>query len=167
MKPPPTYTINRRGFTLLEALLASVLLASVIVSITTPFTAGAWQTLQDRKSTIAVALAQEMMEEILSICNQPQMTVDQGVVPRPTFTTPLHYDNYIENDGAIRNSRGSIITDPLASGLSRHVNVEYVTVANQRAEDHQAFISISVVVKQYGQPAVSLTRLVYTGLGAD
>ena len=55
-----------RGFTLMEALLATAILAMAIFAITMPFSTAAASEQLDGRQTLAVALAQEMMEEILA-----------------------------------------------------------------------------------------------------
>ncbi len=152
----------REGFTLLESLLASVLLASVITTITMPFVASAQQTAQDARNTYALVMGQEMMEEIISLCNQPQMNVDQGPPSRPGFRTPLDYDGYEESAGNITDQRGLVMNDPLATGLTRHVSVESFTVDDQRPEDVDAFLRVRVTIRHHGVSMVSLTRLVFT-----
>ena len=54
------------GFTLIEALLASVVLAASVTAITVPFSSAAQNQHVEARRTQAVALAQELMEEILA-----------------------------------------------------------------------------------------------------
>lgn len=154
------------GFTLLEALLASGVLAMAVAAILMPFTAGAHNEQNDARATLAVALAQEMMEEVLS---QPFKVDKQGEVlgPEPgenkrtKFDTIDDYHGYTELDGEIVSLDERTVSEPAVVGLSRHVAVSYVYVAGQDTGGPPTFLRVTVEVKYRNQPLVTLSRLVY------
>jgi type II secretory pathway pseudopilin PulG len=152
------------GFTLLEALLAAVVLAMAVTAITMPFTAGAQNEGFDARRTLAVSLAQEMMEETLTKpFDDPNGIMTPGPEPgetsRDKFDNIDDYHGYKEPAGCITSLDGSIISSPASVGLSREVTCTYVYVNGQSPPP--TFIRVVVVVKHKDQPLVTLTRLVY------
>jgi len=154
------------GFTLLEALLAAVILAMAITAITMPFTAGAQSQLEDARRTLAVNLAQEMMEEILAKpFADPQGASapgpETGELSRALFDNIDDYHGYEEPAGAVADPYGQVINDPEAVWLSRHVTATYVYVSGQDVSAEPTFLRVQVEVRYKAQPVVNLTRLVY------
>lgn len=156
------------GFTLLEALLASVVLAMAVGAMTMPFVAGARNEQDDARRTLAVALAQEMMEEVLAKPFEDDDEVahlavgpDAGERDRSDFDNMDDYDAYEEAAGAIANLDGQVIQDAAAAGLSRHVTASYVYVTGQTTENDPNFLRATVEIRHDGQTIVRLARLVY------
>ncbi len=148
----------------MEAMLASVILAMAVGAILMPFTAGSLNEQTDLRKTLAVSLAQEMMEEILS---KPFVDPGGSTIPGPdsgetrlTFDGVKDYDGCTEPDGRIADCTGQFISGAAAKGLSRDVTVQYVTVSGQPA-DAKSFLRVAVTVSHHGQVLVRLTRLVY------
>ena len=161
---------NRRhsgvAFTLAEALLASAVLAMAITAITMPFTAAAQNDQVNARRTVAEALAQEMMEEILAkpFADPQGATVpgpERGETSRNLFDNVDDYDGYVETDGNIADAGGAPLDDPPAAGLSRHVWAAYVYIDGQSPADPPTFVRVVVDVRYLGQPIVTLSRLVY------
>jgi MSHA pilin protein MshD len=156
----------RQGFTLIEALVAATILAITVTAVTLPFTAGAQNEQDSARLTLAVAYAQELMEEILS---RPFDDPGGGMTPGPEAgeTSRDLYDNiddyhgYSEADGQIKDMYGLAATDRLAAGLSRSVAAEYVYVAGQDTSGSPTFIRVTVTVRYRGRPLVTLQRMVY------
>jgi type II secretory pathway pseudopilin PulG len=155
------------GFTLIEALLAAVILAMAITAIVMPFSAGVQNEGIDGRRTLAVNLAQGMMEEILTkpFYDSGGSTV-LGPEPGETrfaFDNIDDYDGLSEADGQIKNMDGSVVTDPAAKGLSRNVRCAYVHVSGQNLSDAATFIRVTVEIRYNNQPLVTLSRLVFAG----
>lgn len=155
----------RKAFTLVEALIASVILVMAVTAITLPFTAGMQHQSDDSRRTLAVNLAQELMEEILA-----KPFYDPGgnntVGPeygetRFTFDNIDDYDGYTETAGHIIGADGQTVTDPAAAGLSRTVTAKYVYVAGQNQSEQPTFIRVCVEVDYKGQTLATLSRLVF------
>jgi len=158
----------RRGFTLAEALLASVLLAASIFAVTVPFASAARNQQIEARRAMACGLAEALMEEILAhrFSDETEdyafhVGPDPGESSRALFDNIDDYDGYGEKPGGIVNVAGEVIDDPAAFGLSRHVTAKYVYVTGQDKSQQPSFIRITVEVRYDGQPVVSLTRLVY------
>jgi type II secretory pathway pseudopilin PulG len=158
----------RSGFTLMEALLASVILAMAIASIVMPFTAAAQQALENTRQTLAANLAQEMMEEILA---QPfhdededyqyLLGPDPGENTRNLFDNIDDYHGYTEAIGAIKDYSGAVLGEATDAGLSREVTVAYVYIAGQSQANPPNFLCVTVKVLHEDRPVAELSRLVY------
>ena len=59
--------LRPRGFTLMEAMMASAILASAVVSVTWAITAGQQQAFEARRSISATLLAEKVMGELLAV----------------------------------------------------------------------------------------------------
>lgn len=154
-----------RGFTLVEALLAAVILAMAIAAITMPFTAGAQHELEAARRTLGVTLAQEMMEEVLSKPfydpNGESLCGPEAGETRAGFDNIDDYDGYSEADGQIRSFDGSALGGPAVAGLTRHATAKYVYVSGQSHAEPPTFARITVEVKHRDRTIASLNRLVY------
>jgi len=149
------------GFTLIEALLASVILALVVGAILIPFTAGAQNAVQNAREVLAANLAQELMEEILSKSfNDPDGT-NAGETNRMKWDDMRDYNNFSESQGNIRNLNGEIFTAPSAANMSRTARVESVYVAGQATSNPPTFLRITVEIRYKGQVIKKISRLVY------
>jgi len=154
------------AFTLVEALLAATILAMAIFGILVPFTSGAQNQQVDAKRTMAVNLAQELMEEILAKpFYDPQGASNVGPEPgesnRGRFDNIDDYNGYSEAAGAIVNHDGSVASDPIAGGLTRDASCTYVHVSGQDQHQPATFIRVTVTVRYNGTPMVTLSRLVF------
>jgi MSHA pilin protein MshD len=153
------------GFTLAEALIASTVLAIAVTAITLPFASAAQNEQADGQMTIAVSLAQEMMEEIIL---KPFAAIDpnfplgpEAGETRSTFNSIDDYNGYFEAAGNIRDFSGAVCTDPLAAGLSRLVSVNAAHVPGQSASDPYTFVLVKVAILQGSREVACLSRLAY------
>ncbi|MEI7835113.1 MAG: prepilin-type N-terminal cleavage/methylation domain-containing protein [Planctomycetota bacterium] len=156
----------RQGFTLVEAMIASSILAATVTAVTLPFTAGAQNEQDSARLTLAVALAGELMEEILSKPFDDPTGVqtpgpEAGETSRSLYTNVDDYHNYSEADGQIKDAYGSSCTDPLAKGLSRVATTEYVYLSGQSTAQSPSVIRVTVAVKYNTRAVSTLQRLVY------
>lgn len=156
------------AFTLVEALLASVILAMTVAAMTMPFVAGARSEQDDARRTLAVALAQEMMEEVLATDFHDDkekyhylVGPDHGEKDRSDFDNMDDYNGYAEPPGKITDLDGQVIQDPAATGLARFVTVAYVYVNGQDKGQPPTFLRVTVEIWHEGTPIVRLARLVH------
>ena len=149
------------GFTLLEALLAAVILAMVVGAIVMPFTVGAQNTAAASRQTLAVNLAQDLMEEILAKSFHDPDGAEVGETGRSNWDDMDDYDGYSEAAGAIASFDGVVVSDPAAVGLTRGASVEGVYVSGQGPPDPVTFMRVTVEVLYHNQSQVELSRLVY------
>ncbi len=156
----------RLGFTLLESLLASAILALAVAAVMMPFTAGARNEHVDRRRTVAAGLAQEMMEEVLSRpFEDPHGASSPGPEPgeaaRAGFDNIDDYHGHNEAAGNVTDFAGAPATDAGATDLSRHVTAQYVYVSGQDVADPPTFVLATVEVRHVGRTVATLKRLVY------
>ena len=160
-------TNRSMGFTLVESLLASGVLAASISAITCPFISAAQNEQEDARRTVAINLAQELMEEII---DRPFYDKDGDGALGPDFGEYVleEYDNIDDFDGYTDTGKfengvwaAMAINEPAAAGLTREVTTAYAYVSGQDGSKNPTFIRIIVEVKHSGQPIVTLSRLVY------
>lgn len=154
------------GFTLAESLLAAVVLMTAILAITLPFAVGARAEQIDARMCLAVNLAEEMMEEILSKpFDDPHGASlpgpETGETRRGRFDNIDDYHGYSEGPGQIADGHSAVIDTPASQNLSRSVSAQYVYVSGQDTSEPPTFIRVNVTVTHRAVPLVELTRLVY------
>lgn len=155
----------RGGFTLVEALLATTVLAIVSASAALPFVAGVHQANEAARLEQAVALGQALMEEILT---RPVLDpTGRGATPGPESgeTARNLFDNiddfhgYTEQSSGLRDFKNQPINDPTLAGFWRNATVQYVTFANQQAGDANSYAKITVRVWDGNANMVTVTRI--------
>lgn len=161
------------GFTLIEALVAAVVLALSVAAVTVPFTAGARNQEVELRMAMANGLAEQLMEEILQRSfeepddgdnlaeDESAFGPDAGENGRAQYDAIDDFNGWVEGEGKIRDSAGTLVTDPAARDLSRYAHVEYVTVSGQDASQPRLFFRVTVEVRHEGTPMVTLVRLVH------
>jgi type II secretory pathway pseudopilin PulG len=133
------------GFTLAEAMMATVVLGIAAAGVLLPFTSGAKVRAEGMRMTLAAKLASDLMEEII---RTPSKQVDGY--------------SYIEEQGQIKDSSDSIFTDPIYANFSRGascVKVD-VPVSDGVYTEGVEFILVTVWVKYNGREIVSIKRLI-------
>jgi len=153
--------------------MASVILAIAVTAAVMPFMCGARSQDVESRQTLAVSLAQDLMEEILTKPFEEPADGDQlpepesrfgpdaGESSRSSYSAIDDYHGYTELAGHIVDPAGQVITDAAAAGLSRHVTVSYVYVTGQDVTESPSFMRVVVEVRHNGLPAVTLTRLIH------
>lgn len=146
--------------TLLEALLAAAVLAMAATAIIMPFSAGAAASAQEARSTLAVSVAQDLMEEILS---QPfsDANGEAGETGRTNWDDMLDYRAYVEAPGALRCRDGSFITDAASTGMGRIATVEAFDPDGAGPCTAAEFLRVTVRINYRGQDILALSRIVY------
>ena len=156
------------AFTLVESLLAAVILAMTVSSMVVPFVAGAQNDQAAGRGAVAITLAQDLMEEILA---KPFSDPDDGnhepgpdgdePAGRALFDNIDDYHGYTEPPGAIIPHQGGAPMDDHAATLSRRAEVAYVSVSGQDGGEEAVFCRVIVRVDWREDNLVTLTRLVY------
>lgn len=149
-------------------MLAAVILSMTVSAVVMPYVSGAQNDLANGYQTLAVTLAQDLMEEILA---KPFSDPDDGnrnvgpdgaeAAGRELFDNIDDYDGYTEPTGGILPMQTKLLNNPLAGRLSRRATVTYVRVAGQDAAEDIEFCRVSVYVDHGSQNLITLTRLVY------
>jgi len=136
---------NRRGFTLAEAMIATVVLGIAAAGVLLPFTVGAAVRAEGTRRTLAAKLAGDLMEEIVST------PFDQIIAG---------YDEYAEPRGQVKDASGIVFTDLNYANFSRDVSCEYVYMPQESGDGEPKFIRVIVRVYYQGGEIANISRLV-------
>ena len=93
---------RHKGFSLAEAMMATVVLSIAAAGVLLPFTGGAAVRAEGRRSTLASKLAADLVEQIIRTDFEQIVTA---------------YDGYAEAQGHVKDAGGVVFTDP--AGLAR------------------------------------------------
>lgn len=136
---------NRKGFTLAEAMIATVVLGIAAAGVLLPFASGAAVRAEGTHRTLAAKLASDLMEEI---------------VKTPFDQIIANYDGYAESQGQVKDVSGAVFTDSNYTNFSRDVTCEYVYVPQESGDGEPKFICVIVRVYYCGRETATITRLV-------
>ena len=166
--------MNKKGFTLIEIVLAIFIIGVALVTLLSMFSLGLKGDVFAREMTVATNLAQEIMEEIKSKeFEEPEDTVEFGPeTPEPAVTTANDrtlYDDVDDYNGWSRNPPEDVDGNPLSdfSVFTRSVVVVYVENDNydDPVEEGDANYPtnskrITVTVSKGGNDLIELTTVV-------
>jgi type II secretory pathway pseudopilin PulG len=130
---------NREGFTLAEAIIATVVLGIAAAGVLLPFTSGVSIRAEGEHRTLGAKLASDLMEQFV---NTP---FDELVADGGGYTD--------EPQGHIKDVNDVAFSDPAYTNFSRGASYEYDA-------DQPYFIIVTVWVKYNGNEIVSLKRLI-------
>ena len=134
--------VKNEGFTLVEALLALVILMIAAAGLILPFASSAVTSQQGCSQTIAAKLASDRIEQIIADSNY------------------WSAGSYNESKGQVKNAAGADFTDPMYADFSRGAVCEEVFMPQQDSSFGTAkFIRITVKVYQNGLELAEVTRL--------
>jgi prepilin-type N-terminal cleavage/methylation domain-containing protein len=109
---------NRRrkqiGFTLLEMLMAMVLLGIAAAGVLLPFVSAAQVQREATCRMLAAQLASDLMEQIVST---------------PFAEIEGQWDGYEESVGQVKNASGSLFSDPIYNDFARFVSCQSASAA--------------------------------------
>jgi len=139
------FDTGRRGFTLAEAMMSTVVLGIAAAGVLLPFTSGAAAQAEGMRRTLAAKLASDLMEEIV---NTPfkQIVAD--------------YDGYSEAQGQIKDASGAVFTDSNYIRFSRSSICDYVYVPQESGTSVSKYIRVMVRVYYDGKEIAVINRLV-------
>jgi type II secretory pathway pseudopilin PulG len=111
----PKSSGRKRGFTLVEAMIASVFLAVSVVGVSSALMASSNQSSQTDETTTAQGLAHELLEEMTarSFLTLPNQGHSAGVLTRLNYDDVADYDGYTDNT---TNGITSLQGTPIAIG---------------------------------------------------
>lgn len=136
---------NRKGFTLAEAMMATVVLGIAAAGVLLPFTGGAAVRAEGTRLTLAAKLAGDLMEQIIKT---------------PFSQIIANYDGCAEAQGQIKDVTGAVFADSNYAHFSRDVTCEYVYVPQENGFAEMKYIRIIVRVYYSGKETAVITRLV-------
>ena len=134
----------RHGFTLIEAMLASVILVVAAGAILVSFTAGATSSAYSERLSLSFNLASNLMEEIIA------SDYDNII---------LNYDGYTESSGAIKSANGEVIVSSGYANFSRSVACHEIYLEGQNALSSPPVILVKVMVAYKGRELVTIEEI--------
>ncbi len=134
-----------KGFSLAEAMIATVVLAIAAAGVLLPFTSGARMRAEGARRTLAAKLAADLMEEII---NTPfGDIIDQ-------------YGVYMETQGQVKDASETVFTDSNYANFSRKAACDEVYVDGESGDDEPKFIRATVRVYYDGAELAAVSRLI-------
>jgi len=136
---------KRKGFSLAEAMMATVVLSIAAAGVLLPFTSGASVRAEGNRRTLASMLAADLVEQIM------RTDFDQMIAS---------YDGYVEAQGEVKDAGGVEFTDSRYANFSRTASCEYVWRPEESGAASARFILVTVSVYYSGKEIVRAKRLV-------
>jgi prepilin-type N-terminal cleavage/methylation domain-containing protein len=136
---------NRKGFSLAEAMIATVVLGVAAAGVLLPFTSGAAVRAEGMRRTLGARLASDLMEEII---RTPFEDIVAG------------YDGYAEAKGQVKDAAGVVFSDSNYINFSRDASCEYVYVPQEDEDEEAKFILATVRVYYSGREIAVINRLI-------
>lgn len=130
---------NKKGFSLAEAVMATVVLGIAAAGVLLPFTSGVSVRAEGAHRTLGAKLAGDLMEEFVNTSFDELTAGGGGYVDEP--------------QGQIKDVNGVVFSDPSYANFSRGASYEYDA-------GQPYFIIVTVWVKYNGKEIVSLKRLI-------
>lgn len=137
--------IKHKGFSLAEAMMATVVLSIAAAGVLLPFTSGEAVRVEGARRTLAAKLAGDLTEQIIT-------TGFDGIV--------TDYDGYVETQGSVNDVSGAVFTDSNYANFSRAASCEYVYMPQESGAANPQFILITVRVYYSGREIATVNRLV-------
>lgn len=132
------------GFTLAEAMLATVVLGIAAAGVLMPFVAGAGSRAEGQRRTLAAKLADDLMERIVN--TEPNQIVGTW--------------NVSESQGQVKDMTGAVFGDPAYANYSRTAECVEVWVSQESGSESPVFIRATVKVYYMGTKTASVSRLI-------
>lgn len=158
------YWRDTSGFTLMEVMFAVMVLAFSVAALTQAVVSGQSHTYEALHVSRAVALAEAMIDEVLSKpYDDPEgaLTVgpDAGEGSRDLFDNADDYDGFAEAAGAVQDQSGAVYPE-LYQKFSRAVTASYVTQnLPDLGGDHDG-LSVTVTVTDQNGRTWSISRFI-------
>ncbi len=139
-----THEAHCDGFTLVEAVLAMVVLSMAAAGVLLPFADGASVQSEGAHKSLAAGLANDLLERIIGT----------------PFNDLTAWNGYTEAQGQLKDASGTTITDPIYANYSRDVSCYYVYVPQQGGMAAPNFALAFVRVYYRGQEIAAVHRLI-------
>ena len=155
---------RRRGFTLIEAMIASVVLAASVIGLAGVLAASYQQSAIRGNTATALALAQQLMEEIASkplelpvyLTNKPGWSA--GQVDRRLYDTIDDYHGYVDVSGSIQTQAGAIVDLGDGGAYTRMVSVATGALPSGLTGPAADFVKVTVTIQMPRSQALSVSQ---------
>jgi prepilin-type N-terminal cleavage/methylation domain-containing protein len=135
---------RQRGFTLIEATLAMVLLGMAAAGVLLPFVGGASVQADGQHRTLAAILANDQIERIVAT----------------PFDDVVSQYNYTEAKGQVKDASGTVFSDPMYANFSRRTSCQEVYVPQESGAMAAGFILATVQIWYQDQEMTTIRRLI-------
>tara|TARA_R110002111_G_scaffold87722_4_gene137178 strand:- start:375 stop:884 length:510 start_codon:yes stop_codon:yes gene_type:complete len=131
MQSVSQHSFRRSGFTLMETMFAVTVLAFSVAALTQAIVSGQSHTYEAMHASRAIALAEAMIDEILSKPYEDpdgDLTAgpDAGESSRDLFDAADDYDGFTEAVGAVEDQSGTALPE-LYQSFGRSVTADFTT----------------------------------------
>ena len=160
------------GFSLVEALIAVMILGFSAAGIAMLLTASMQQNYLSEKYMLAGNLAQDLLDEIMG---KPFYDPDSpgnltpgpeaGETSRALLDNVDDYEGLVEAAGGLQLPDGSALDSPRLVNFSRTATAEYVQMPEQDPQDDPTFILVTVEVQDGSVPMAELKCLIGSVVG--
>ena len=134
-----------KGFSLAEAMIATVVLSIAAAGVLLPFTSGAKIRAEGMHQTLAARLASDLIEEIIRT---------------PFGQIVGTFDGYSELQGQIKDTNDVVFTGSAYTNFSRELSFIYFDVPQQSGSGESGYILATVRVSYSGKPLAIINRLI-------
>jgi len=138
---------NKRGFSLAEAMLATVILSIAAAGVLVPFTTGAKLRAEGIHRTLAARLASDLVEQIIST-DFDQITTQYGAYTEAKGHLIMDFQT------------GTEFSDPIYANFSRDATCAYVYVPQETGDGDAKFVLATVRVYYKGGEVAAINRLI-------
>jgi len=135
---------KRKGFSLAEAMMATVVLSIASAGVLLPFTSGQAVRAEGIRATLAAKLAGDLIEQII----------------RTPFDPDMIPGSYAEAQGDVKDADDVVFTDSKYAKLSRTAEWDYVWMPQESRKASPRFILVTVRVHYSGKEIAAVRRLV-------
>ena len=125
--------------------MAVVILGIAAAGVLLPFSSGAMVQAEGVRMTIAAKMASDLMEEIVQTPFEDIVSV---------------YDGYAEPQGQMKDTGGTVFSEPPYANYSREVSCQEVYVPQESGTTGAVLIHAEVRVYYSGKPVAVINRLI-------
>ena len=137
---------NQKGFSLAEAMMATVVLGIAAAGVLLPFTSGAAVRAEGMRRTLAAKLASDLMEQFIDTSFAELVADGGGYVDEP--------------QGQVKDASGAVFTDLNYANFSRDASCEQVYVPQESEDGESKFIRATVRVYYTDREVAVISRLI-------
>jgi type II secretory pathway pseudopilin PulG len=163
-RPTKATNSSRRGFTLAESLIASVVLAASVIGIAGTLSSSYQQSAVRGNQSTALLLAQQLMEEISS--KPIEITSGANTVGwsgantnRATYDSVDDYNGYTDVSGSIATTSGSTYDLGDGGSYTRTATVTNNALPSGLTGTATDFVLVTVTVQMPHNQSVSVSQL--------
>lgn len=141
-------TRRSRGFTLLESLVASVVLAILVLGVVGSLTTSYAQSQVVRTNGTAVMLARQLTDEMTAkpFSTSVEFGPGAGMTTRGSFTSVNNYAGYSDTSTEITTLNGTTLDTTGSDVYTREVTAAYATASIDTSSPANSFAIVNVTV---------------------